>query len=99
MYRGTTPTLKVQIKGVDLSDFSGIYITIKQKNTEITKQGYEIVVENDVIYAPLTQEDTLKLNRGYAYVQMRAITLEGVAVASDVKMVLVNEILKDGVIT
>ncbi len=37
MYRGTTPTLRVRVTGVDVSELSGIYLAIRQGDAEITK--------------------------------------------------------------
>lgn len=37
MYRGTTPTLKVHVKGIELAQLESVYFTIKQGKTEITK--------------------------------------------------------------
>lgn len=59
MRRGTTTTLKIRIKGADLSEMENIYVTIKQEGKEVTKTGDEISIEGDMILVPLTQEDTL----------------------------------------
>lgn len=99
MIRGTTPTLKVKINGVDLSRFTSAQLTIKQHGIEVTKQLWEMQVEdNNTLSVFLQQEDTLKLHRGYAYIQLRGIVDYSVAVASNIKMISVDEILKGGVI-
>lgn len=99
MRRGTTPTLKIRIKGADLSEFESIYVTIRQGNTEVTKTIDELEVGGDTIYAFFTQEDTLKFHHSSAWVQMRAVTKDGLAVASNIRMIEMKDILKDGVIT
>ena len=99
MRRGTTPTLKIHVKGIDLSELQTIYVTIKQSNKEVTKSGYDLLIDEDVIYVPLSQEDTLTFDRSCAWVQMRATTKEGMAIASNIRMLKMEEILKDGVIT
>jgi hypothetical protein len=101
MYRGTTPTLEVKITGIEIAELEIVYITLKQYQKEVTKKTEDITVDEikNALYVPLSQEDTLTLARGYVYVQMRAVTKDGLAVASDVKMITMEEILKDGVIT
>lgn len=101
MYRGTTPTLEVKITGVEIAELESVYITLKQYQKEVTKSTEDIMVDeiSNTLYIPLSQEDTLTLSRGYVYVQMRAVTKDGLAVASDVKMTIMEEILKEGVIT
>lgn len=103
MYRGTTPTLKIKVKGADLSIFKNIYVTIRQGNTEVTKESEKgqlrINIETNVISMPLTQEDTLKFSRGHVDIQMRGITENNRAVASNIKMWSMNRILKEGVIS
>ena len=99
MRRGTTPTLKIRIKGVDLSELENIYVTIKQSQKEITKTGYEITVDGDMLYVSLSQEDTLVFASSCAWVQMRATTKDGLAVASNIRMIKIEDVLKDGVIT
>lgn len=98
MRRGTTPTLKIRITGVDLGELENIYITIRQGNIEVTKTGYQLEVKDGIIYAALTQEDTLKFRQSCVWVQMRATTKDGLAVASNIRMVEMKDILKDGVI-
>lgn len=98
MRRGTSPTLKIRIVGVDLEELENIYITIRQGSTEVTKTGYQLEVKDGIIYATLTQEDTLKFRQICAWVQMRATTKDGQAVASNIRMLEMKDILKDGVI-
>lgn len=98
MRRGTTPTLKIRITGVDLDELENIYITIRQGNTEVTKTGHQLEVKDGIIYAAMTQEDTLKFHQSCVWIQMRATTKDGLAVASNIRMVEMKDILKDGVI-
>lgn len=99
MRRGTTPTLKIRVSGIDLKELETIYITIKQNKNEVTKSGNEVTTDGDIIFITLSQEDTLKFCRSCAWVQMRAITVDGMAVASGIRMINIDDILKDGVIT
>lgn len=98
MRRGTTPTLKIRIKGADLSEMENIYVTIKQEGKEVTKTGDEISIEGDMILVHLTQEDTLKFRQSCVWVQMRATTKDGLAVASNIRMLEMKDVLMDGVI-
>lgn len=99
MTRGTTPTLKVQIDGVDLSRFTSLYLTIKQGSNDVTKELDDMQIEEgNILSVFLQQEDTLKFQRGYAYIQVRGVVDYITAVASNIKMISVDQILKEGVI-
>lgn len=101
MIRGTTPTLKIKLNGIETSRLSSVYITIKQGDNEVTKTYDDgVVAESEsVLSVPLTQEDTLTFGRGYVYIQLRAMTDNEVAIASKARLVLMEDILKEGVIT
>lgn len=101
MRRGTTPTLEIKITGIDVTQLESIYITLSQYKKQVTKEIQDITIDelNNTLYVPLSQEDTLSLTRGYVYVQMRAVTKDGLAVASEMQMTTMEEILKEGVIT
>lgn len=101
MFRGTTPTLEIKLTGIEVAELESVYITLKQYQKEVTKSTEDITIDEmrNTLYVSLSQEDTLTLSRGYVYVQMRAVTKDGLAVASDVKMTTMEEILKEGVIT
>lgn len=100
MHRGTTPTLEIKLTGIEVTELESIYITLSQYKKQVTKSTEDITVDeiSNTLYIPLSQEDTLTLTRGYVYVQMRAMTKDGLAVASGIKMVPVEEILKGDVI-
>lgn len=101
MIRGTTPTLEIKITGIEVSELEIIYITLSQHKNQVTKSTEDITVDEiaNKLYVPLSQEDTLALQRGYVYVQMRAVAKDGQAVASEIVMKTMEEILKEGVIT
>lgn len=101
VFRGTTPTLEIKLTGIEVAELESVYITLKQYQKEVTKSTEDITIDEmrNTLYVSLSQEDTLTLSRGYVYVQMRAVTKDGLAVASDVKMTTMEEILKEGVIT
>lgn len=101
MIRGTTPTLEIKITGIEVSELESIYVTLSQHKNQVTKSAEDITIDEiaNKLYVPLSQEDTLVLQRGYVYVQMRAVTKDGQAVASEIVMKTMEEILKEGVIT
>ena len=99
MYRGTTPIIEIKVIGIQLDELKNIYVTIKQHKQEVTKTNDEIFIkEGNKIHVPLTQEDTLKFDNGSVQIQMRATTVDGSAIASNIKTCLMKEILKEGVI-
>ena len=100
MRRGTTPTLTCTIDWIDLTDCH-VYATLRQG-------GYELDIENPTtettetgckVTITLTQEQTLKFKAGAVEVQLRWITLDGTALATDIQIVEVYKILKQGVIS
>lgn len=101
MRRGTTPTLEIKITGIEVTQLESIYVTLSQYKKQVTKETQDITIDelNNILYVPLSQEDTLSMARGYVYIQMRAVTKDGLAVASDMQMTTMEEILKEGVIT
>lgn len=59
-----------------------------------------IIAESEsILSVPLTQEDTLTFSQGYVSVQLRAMTTDDLAIASKPRLVLMDDILKEGVIT
>lgn len=99
MRRGTTPTLKIKVKGIDVSRLTSMYITIKQGDREITKENSDISIEDDGILSVwLSQEDTLTFTKGHVDIQLRAMTDNGVAIASQIEMVFVQRTLNEDVI-
>lgn len=102
MYRGTTPTLTFRIKdeNIDFDKFEQIWITIKGRNNEITKDidSVEIDAENRTLSIELTQEETLSFNTIDVQVQMRVLDTDGRAFASRIFNTRMNALLKGGVI-
>lgn len=100
MRRGTTPTLKIKVKGIDVTQLKSAYITIRQGRKELTKTNDDIEIQDgNIISVLLSQEDTLKFLGGHIDIQLRAVTCNEVAVASDIKRVPIGRILKEGVIS
>ncbi len=99
MRRGTTPTLVINIKGIDMSTIAEWYITVAQDNTQITKSNDDITIEDTLLKMPLSQEETMQFRQGEAFIQIRAVTTEGLRIAShiqkldDIERILYNEVI------
>ena len=100
MRRGTTPTFTLTInnKGFEMSDIKKWYITLKQCYVEITKSNDDITIEDNVIKFTLKQQETLKFMSGEIDIEIRALTKDNVAIASDIKTITINRILLNEVI-
>lgn len=99
MIRGTTPTISFELP-FDFVLVEHIWLTITQRGKEIfTKNETDMTVDEHNISVKLTQEETLMLNDSeIVKIQVRVKTSAGDALASNIAIVPVEEILKDGVI-
>lgn len=99
MIRGTTATLICTLP-FEVNTLQYAYFTIMQDNRIIIDRQIECSSQSgDKIEVHLSQEDTLKLKEKHqAEIQLRAITFDGEAVASNIITTYVERILKDGVI-
>ena len=101
MYRGTTPTIVLNVTG---ENFTGdtVYVTLQQENHKITKTGADLNITPDgddaTIEVFFTQEETLSFRRGTGLIQIRWIAADGTAAASPIKKVDIDPILQEGVI-
>jgi hypothetical protein len=101
MYRGTTPTLYLELDTeLDLSNLAEMWVTFKSPTVEITKTLSEVAfdTETNVITVILSQNETLQLFNGKADVQVRLRTNDDLAYATDIVDVEIGRILKEGVI-
>lgn len=99
MIRGTTPTLEFVLP-FDVSELATAWVTIAQEgDVVVDKPLSDCQCEGNKLSLRLTQEDTLKLQGNtIAEIQIRALTVGGDAIASDIIRDLPSRILKDGVI-
>lgn len=99
MIRGTTPTLEFVIP-FDTGQLAEAFVSLSQNETVIIdKPLTECQCNGDKLIVRLTQEETLKLECDIVTeIQIRARTLEGEAIASQIIKVNTERILKDGVI-
>ena len=99
MRRGTTPTIELNISGVNMSEIVNWYITIAQDDVKLTKTNTDITIEGTRIEIPLSQAETMMFKQGEAYIQIRAITDKGLRIASvirkldDIERILYNEVI------
>lgn len=101
MYRGTTPTLYLELDTeLSLENLAELWVTFKTTTAEITKTLSEVGVndETKTITVQLTQEETLKTYNGPCDVQVRFRTEAGLAYASTIANIDIERILKEGVI-
>lgn len=98
MKRGTTP-LHVFSVNRDLRG-AKVYLTYRQGDDAIiTKTNEDLDISETAVVVELTQSDTLLFKDSRpTEVQIRYVTDEGVAEASDIIKINVERILKDGVI-
>lgn len=100
MRRGTTPTIVIE-SDFDFTDWH-LYVTIVNGVNSITFENDSLTVKREngksLISFTLTQEQTLSFKSGtMCEVEIRAYK-DGAAIATDIKSVSVDRILKDGVI-
>ncbi len=99
MIRGTTPIVKCTLP-FDVSILSYAYFTMAQNGRNIINKKINCDgLEGTEIKIHLSQEETLKLKQNaQAEIQIRGVTRDGEAIASDIVTTFVGRILKDGVI-
>ena len=98
MRRGTTPTNTFTVD-TDLTNAVAVYVTYSQgKNVIIEKSMEDLTITSTKVEVTLSQEDTLAFSGGAVQIQIRAKFGDGSAIASNIIMASVDQILKDGVI-
>ena len=101
MYRGTTPTLVLELDtDLSLENLEELWVTFKVSTVEVTKTLSEVHIDDvaKTITVELSQEETLKIYSGNCEVQVRFRTSTGKAYASTIESLDVGRILKEGVI-
>lgn len=101
MKKGSTPTLTMNVSGIELDKVDYIQVTLKQDDIPlIVKENADIIkdMETSTIYFKLTQEQTLSLNDKEAVaIQCKFKSGEEVIV-SDIVRLAVDEVLNESVI-
>ena len=100
--RGTTPTLRMNIKSdIDMSMIAEVWIYISQQNkVKVDKTIVDMTIdaEHKRVFAPLTQNDTLGLKAGTAFLQSRILLNDGTALGIAEIEIDILPIGKEGVI-
>ena len=100
MYRGTTPSISLSVTGLSDIELHSAYLTVKQRSVVIEKTLDDMMIAGDTLEVTLSQKETLRFCAGLnAEIQLRCLSKNDVAYASDVLTVPVDRILKDGEIT
>jgi len=96
--RGTTPTIHFTT-AVEQTDVNSLYITFVQNNAVILeKSDTDVTWDETGLYVVLTQDETLKFAEGQACVQIRAKMASTLATATQILPLMVETVLKNGVI-
>lgn len=98
MYRGTTPTIVLNIEGLSEINIDQLYLSLRQFGNTIEKTLEDVKLVGNVLYCTLTQEETLSLFEGKVELQIRIKSKSNVAYATNKIQVDVQDILKEGVI-
>lgn len=101
MIRGTTPDIVLTINGYNLTDKT-VYVTISKSGRKLTKTNEDLMITytggTSSIAFRLTQEETLAMRIGTASVQVRFISADGTALATDIKTLSIEPVLLEEVI-
>lgn len=101
MYRGTTPTLELELDTtIDFGNITDFFVTLAGQVKSITLDMDRCSFDNEkkIVSVTLTQEETLSLNPGCIDVQVRFKVKSKQAYATSIAKVDISRILKDGVI-
>lgn len=95
MIQWTTPTLRLTVRGADLTG-TEVHATIKQGGRdpiegEVTSVTYDGEADATVVLADFTQVQTGKIRKGDATVQLNFVTAEGRRLATSEKRIEVGD--------
>ena len=107
MIRYTTPTITLEVEGIDLTDNEDVYVSFEQGSRELTKSGNDLNISAETqgqttistIVVVLTQEETASfVEARNVAVQVNYINASGVRDATGIVSVGVGRNLLDEVI-
>lgn len=99
MRKGTTPTLTFKLP-FDVAMLSNAKVTLCQGNVRLEKKLCDCGTTDDSLTVKLTQEETFLFDcKSTVKAQLRVVTTNGEALASDVFTILVAQCLDDEVIS
>lgn len=94
MYRGTTPTVKIEIDGLDPIIIGQASLRIKQGTRVIELTDYTL--NDDILSYSLSAEQTQSFKPGSILLQLILTTTNGKVMASDIQELPVDEVLNGG---
>lgn len=97
MIRGTTPTLEFQLP-FETDVIQKAYVTFATGATVVLEKSIDdCICKGDKLIIKMSQRDTLALTGGAVVdIQIRVLTFENEALASNIIRTSVSQILKDG---
>lgn len=97
MIRGTTPQLDFSLP-FEVSNIKKAWVTFSQYNREIfTLENEALSMDGSQVSVKLTQEQTLSLSQNNSVeIQLRILTHNDTALASNIMKTDVGRLLKDG---
>ena len=100
MIRGTTPTLTFTLP-FSTSTIRSLMLTFSQSGKEVfTLEKEDCTLDDTSVIVHLTQEQTLKfLTTALVEIQMRVLTTDNQAIASEIITCSIDKVLKDGELT
>lgn len=99
MRRATTPTHTFTLAGIEMSEISRILITYAQRGEILLeKTEADCGIDGAEVSLTLTQEEANLFNPGCVEIQLRVVTHEGTALASQIFHESVNDVLNDEVL-
>jgi hypothetical protein len=99
MFKGTTPTHEFEVD-IDTAFIKTVKITYSQNDEEIlVKRTEDCTLEGNKITTKLTQEDTFLFDcNELVQIQIRGLTHDGEALATDLMVTTVRKCLDDEVL-
>ena len=105
MINYTTPSITLEVEGIDLTDNQDVYVTIVQGTTELTKKGSDLTISYDsqkdisTIVFSLSQTESAQFAFSKsAQLQVNFINASGVRDATNIASIDVLKNLLDEVI-
>ena len=99
MIQGTTPTIRLKIDALDLTQCHDLHVTLKQAGHDRRDfSGAALDVEEHAVQLYLTQEQSLMLAQNKCDVQVNGLTASGVRWATKVKTIEIGKQLLQEVI-
>ncbi len=97
MYRGTTPTIEIMVKGInDVTEFPEVIVVFENRSTVFEKKKSlgEVVATTNSIIVTLSQKETLMLDaKDRLYIQVVFVSEVDNVVASTEKSLTVRDVL------